>query len=140
MDSFKKLFRKLVDRLLRKSCFVILDSRDNSVTFSKRLYKISGIEKMEKAKVFCFFVPSTGHYAFCFNPEFKQETHLANVMYNVKYRCIGFECLVPTVNRIFYDYGLPAIDKAKLSVVVRKMEDPTLTYYQICKPDEYGQY
>jgi hypothetical protein len=68
------------------------------------------------------------------NPSLDQPTHLADVQYNSKHRCIGFECLVPTVNRIFYDYGLPADSRAKLSVKTQTTHG--MEYYVIRRPHE----
>lgn len=129
------MIRKFKQWLMeRRSCYIVADPRDNSVSFSKKLFKELDIMGKDVAKVFVFLIPETGHYGFTLNPDIKEETQLADVMYNSKYKTIGFECLCPTVNRIFYDYGLPSGSKCKLSV--RKKESVGLTYYQICKPLE----
>ena len=80
-------------------------------------------------------------YAFCINPIMEQETQLADIQYNAKHHCVGFECLVPTVNRIFYDYGLKAETRAKLTVVPARLDgccdtatNRTMEYYIITPP------
>lgn len=115
--------------------YVIADATDNSITFSKRLFKSLNVMKLDVAKVYTFYIPDVKCYGFILNPNFEQETQLADVQYNQKKHCVGYECLVPTVNRIFYDYGLQANTRCKLSVKVRKMPNGS-RYYQICRP--YG--
>jgi hypothetical protein len=95
--------------------------------------------KMEKAQVYVFSLATgvaplkdRGEYGFILNPEFDCETQLADIQYNDKHKTIGFECLVPTVNRIFYDYGIPAASRAKLSIQPTKNNDKE--YYIICPP------
>lgn len=91
---------------------------------------------LDVARIYVFYVPDTKCYAFMLNPPLEEETQLADIQYNSKHKCVGFECLVPTVNRIFYDYGLPANVRCKLSVKIRKTGSG-LKYYQICRP--YGR-
>lgn len=126
------MIRKLIQLFSDRFCYVIADATDNSMTFSSRLFKRMGVMRLEKAKVMCFFEPKSGCYAYILNPETGKETQLADISYNSKYKCIGFECLVPTVNRIFYEYGIPSGCRCKLSV--RKMKAGKLEYYQICRP------
>lgn len=115
--------------------YVIADATDNSITFSKRLFKSLNVMKLDVAKVYTFYIPDVKCYGFILNPNFEQETQLADVQYNQKKHCVGYECLVPTVNRILYDYGLQANNRYKLSVKACKMPNGT-RYYQICRP--YG--
>lgn len=117
--------------------YVIADATDNSITFSKRLFKSLDVMKLSVAKVYTFYIPEADCYGFILNPNFEQETQLADVQYNGKKRCVGYECLVPTVNRIFYDYGLQANSRYKLSVKKKKTANG-LVYYQICRP--YGNH
>lgn len=124
----KKLFHK------GRSLYVIADSTDNSVTFSEGLYRRLDVEKLDSAKVYCFFVPDSRNYGFTVNPPIEQETQFADIMYNSKYKTIGFECLCPTVNRIFHDYGLPALAKIKLSVQERTTADGAIKFYEIQRP------
>jgi hypothetical protein len=107
-----------------RSLYIIADATDNSITISKGLFRYMDVINLDVAKVFVFRLCNTipvGNktgtiYAFMLNPALNQPTQLADIQYNAKHKCIGFECLVPTVNRIFYDYGIPAGTRAKLSI------------------------
>lgn len=137
--------RRMIDKLKnwfrRRTFYVICDPADNSVTLSKALFKHMDVMNSEKAQVYVFsLAPSDralhekGEYGFILNPNFEHETQLADVQYNDKYRTIGFESLNPTVNRIFYDYGLPHDKVVKLSVEVCRAGD--VQYYKICRPHD----
>lgn len=135
----------------RRALYVIADPRDNSVTLSRLLFEHMCVMKQETAKVFVFrlgnaAVDSVGKsgaiYAFSLNPPLgDRPTQLCDIQYNSKHRTIGFETLCPSVNRIFYDYGLPSDKPAKLSVdtalAIRtdmKAKDEPMLYYIILPP------
>lgn len=130
---FKRIYRWFLNRF---SMFVIADASDNSITFSKKLFNHMRVFEKDAAKVYVFFIPEAQCYGFMLNPELKKETQLADIQYNSKYKSIGFESLIPTVNKIFYDYGLPAECSCMLSVKPKKAGD--LQYYQILPP--YGKH
>lgn len=141
MTYFRIMIAKLKNWFRRRTFFVICDPNDNSVTFSKALFKHLNVMKMEKAQVYVFSLATgvapykdRGEYGFILNPEFDCETQLADIQYNDKHKTIGFECLVPTVNRIFYDYGLPHDKPVKLSVELCRVNE--LKYYKICRPHD----
>lgn len=118
MDKLKAFLYTLI---FRRKLFVRLDPKDNSVTFSKRLCRHIGIDSLkDKAKVFTFKEPMSGRYGFQINaddlPDYAAQ---ADIQYNSKHRCVGFESLVPTVNLILYDYGMPHSIEAKLRVSVK---------------------
>ena len=122
--------------------YVIADATDNSITFSKDLFFLLDVMEKEQAKVYIFHLANActedGNnayhlYAFCINPPIDQETVLADIQYNSKYYCVGFESLCPTVNRIFYDYGITAIGRVKLSVAAARLANG-LPYYIILPP------
>lgn len=120
MNVFNK-----IKQLFNRGMYVILDPEDNSVTLSRKLYK--HIERNPREhKVFVFKVGD--EYGFTLNIP-QEPTQISIIQYNSKYKSIGFETLCPTVNRIFYDYGLP-LGKCKLTVKVNKKLD----FYKICKP------
>lgn len=134
-----KFFRNILDWFRYRHMWVIADASDNSITLSKALFHHMGGLDMEQAKVLVIKVapgdPSdmAHHYAFTLNPSLEQDdAPLADIQYNSKYKSIGFEALSPTVNRIFYDYSLPALIKVKLTVKPRNSKD--ITYYEICPP------
>lgn len=124
-----------------RSLYVIADPADNSVTLSRALFENMDVMNQEQAKVFMFsvgdLIVGTG-YAFTLNPDIEQPTCLADIQYNSKHRSIGFESLCPTVNRIFYDYGLPYDRPAKLSVEPATIpwQGKTFTYYKILRPHD----
>lgn len=131
------MFRKLRYLLDRKECYVIADAKDNSVTFSKGLCSLLDLFNLDQVKVYVAALTGTGgakEYAFILNPKIDEPTQLADIMYNSKHKCIGFESLCPTVNRIFYDYGLPADSTCRLSVRKGRTSDGSVTYYRICNP------
>lgn len=139
-----KFFKKIIDWFRYRHMYVIADASDNSITLSRSLFKHMGGLELDQAKVFVFKIPTAGRrpqdsearpiYAFTVNPEFPADTEppLADIQYNSKYKTIGFETLNPTVNRIFYDYGMPALVKVKLTVKPKKTAQ--IIYYQICPP------
>lgn len=127
------MIKRLIDRLRYFGCYVIADANDNSVTLSRLLFRRMGGMRLESAKVFVFRLPQTGHYAFTINPAIDSPTQLADIQYNAKYRCVGFECLVPTVNRIFYDYGICPNIRVKLDVCIETAPNG-MKYYIISKP------
>lgn len=131
--------RRLYNWFFRHSLYVIADATDNSITISKRLFKHMRVMEQEKAQAYVFRLRTEqglGDYAFILNPELgtlEEPTQLNEIQYNSKHKCIGFETLVPTVNRIFYDYRLPHNAKCRLSVRVGVTPNG-VTYYQICCP------
>jgi len=134
------MFKKLINWLNRPKCFIIADARDNSITFSKQLCKEMDVFNLEgQAKVGVFTLSFDGEeevkrYVIVLNPPGLQAdtTQLADIQYNGKFKCVGFECLVPTVNRIFYDYGIRPDIKVKLSVRSDMAGD--VQYFEILKP------
>ena len=115
--------------------FVIADGSDNSITLSRKLYKHIELlsHKSGTPKVFVFKVKSWQSYGFSINPPLEQETELADLQYNEKYRTIGFQSLCPSVQSIFYSYGLPADAKIKLTVTVHPLNGDTV-FYNIERP------
>jgi hypothetical protein len=104
---------------------VVLDSSDNSVTLSRRLYR--HIEhNLRQGKVFVF--RAGNEYGFTLNLP-TEPTQVNDLQYNIKYKSVGFETLCPTVNRILYDYNLP-LGKHRLRVT----HNPKFDYYIIHQP------
>lgn len=118
--------------------YVIADPRDNSVTLSKGLFRKMRIMKYkEEPRAYVFYLPDRKLYGFCINPKIREDAPLSSIQYNTKHRTIGFECLVPTVQKIFFDYGLPSDKAVKLTVSVRDCrneEGERFKYYIIEKP------
>jgi len=134
MNYLRNMIERLKNWLRRRSFYVVCDPTDNSVTLSKALFKHMGVMQLDVAKVYVFFVPGADCYGFILNPDFDQETQLNDIQYNGKHKTVGFETLNPTVNRIFYDYGLPHDKPVKLSVQACSAGD--VQYYKICRPHD----
>ena len=124
--------------------FVIVDGADNSVTFSKRLAMHIGVWQLETCKVWTFVITNLvsadnrKQYAFMPDPPLDpKETYLSDIQFNGQHQCIGYECLIPTVNRILYDYDLPAGKAAKLRVIPVRVfaGDKKRTAYKILRHD-----
>lgn len=128
------MLRKIYNWVFGHGLYILADATDNSVTLSKLLFHHMGVMKLDVAKVYVFSIPSRRTYGFTLNPSFDKPTQLCDIQYNSKHRCIGFETLCPTVNRIFYDYRLPHDGRCKLSVKVRQTEG--IVYYEICRPKD----
>ena len=129
------ILNNIYNMLFHRSMYIIADPRDNSITLSRRLVRRMGVMKAEQAKVFVFKTNDKyQRYAFTLNPQLTEPTQLCDIQYNTQHRCIGFETLCPTVNKIFYDYRLPLAKAAKLSVRIRTIRH--FTYYVIIPPYE----
>lgn len=131
------MLKKLIKWWRNRLNFVIVDPDDNSVTLSRSLF--NHIKKLSEEddlppKLFVFYIPATQCYGFTLDPQFTRPTQLADIQYNSKYKCIGFETLNPTVAKILYDYDVPQYHKpCKLSVTIQMNHR---CYYQIERPHE----
>ena len=120
------IIERIKSNFKNRGLYVTLDPNDNSVTFSPKLYKLLKPKMNDKAKVIVVRVcnavvdnpdDNCTIYGFIINPSIGQETQLADVQYNSKHDCYGFETLVPTVNLIFNDNNLPAFKPQIFKVV-----------------------
>lgn len=127
------MIRKLLKKLRRKDMCVILDPKDNSVTFSHDLFEHIKENSPDTGNACAFVFRTTDNYfGFVINPDLK-DTQLNYIQVNEKHKCIGFETLCPTVGRIFYDYGIPPLKKpVKLAVTYK--DAAGTKYYRIEKP------
>lgn len=124
---------RMIDNLSkRKTCFVVADPRDNSISFSKSLAMRLKLLKRDETKVFVFNIPEWKEYGFIINADFSVQ--MGTVQYNTKYKTVGFESLNPTVNMIFYDYDLPHDVPVKLSVRVESGVIPGRQVFVIERP------
>lgn len=126
---------KLYNWIFKHSLYVIAVAADNSITLSYRLFRRMRVMECKKIKVYVFYIPSVRAYAFTLNPSLDKPTQMCDIQYNSKHHCFGFETLCPTVNRIFYDYGLKHNKSVKLSVRICTAPN-NIVYYQICRPNE----
>lgn len=130
------MLHKLKNWRNNRRLYVIADPADSGITLSHALFKHmkASVDDNAEAKVFVFFIPESSCYGFMLNPDIDQPTQLCDIQYNAKYKCIGFETLCPTVNRILYDYGVTVLSKpCKLSVSVHSAANGQ-SYYQIEHP------
>ena len=120
--------------------YVVLDPRDSSITFSRRLFdrikRLYGDADVSP-KVFVFYEPSAQRYGFALNMSFEQLAQMADIQYNSKYKCIGFESLNPTVARMLYDYEVEDFMIPCRLTVTEHTTAQGWVYYQIERP--YGK-
>lgn len=129
-----KILRKLINIINSLRYYVVVDPSDNSITLSEKLfYHIKKHSESNDTSVFVFRIPDKKTFGFMVNPDIKEQTQLCQIQYNGKYKCIGFETLCPSVGYILFSYGLPALNKVKLSVSVKRTAQDRL-YYQFDIP------
>lgn len=133
------MLHKIITWWRNRHNFVIMDVGDNSVTFSRRLFrhikKVYGEDDVQP-KVFVFYTPAAKCYGFAVNPPLDRPTQLADIQYNSKHKCIGFESLNPTVAKILYDYNVAQIMKPCKLTVTTKVTPQGRAYFQIERPHE----
>lgn len=138
----KTIWTRLVTWWRNRHNFVIMDARDNSVTFSRSLFRhirrVHGDADVQP-KVFVFYTPATKCYGFAVNVPFDQPTQLADIQYNPKHKCIGFESLNPTVAKILYDYGVVRFMKPCRLTVTTQVTPQGRAYFQIERPMIYHE-
>jgi hypothetical protein len=123
------------NNMKKSKLYIVADAKDNSISFSKDLYKMIRTEIKDKAKVMVFTESGTKKYAFMVNPEVPEETPLQDIQVNQKYNSIGFQAEIPTVNRIFYDYGISADKEVALTVIPQFTKQKKI-YYRIENPKQ----
>lgn len=107
--------KKIIDYILNlknRGLYVDLDPNDTSITLSKKLFQKMGVMEQKEAKVMVFIIAQACEqpiYGFELNPPLPNDSEapVAEVQFNTKHHCVGFETLVPTVAKILYDYMLP---------------------------------
>ena len=129
------MFRKIARLFKSMEYYVIMDPEDNSITFSKKLFRhIKDNNKgSDKATAFVFRETCSTEFGFMVNPDLDaKKAHLCAIQYNDKLKCIGFESLKPSVTYMLYEYGIGNV-KTKLSVSVRHTAVGQ-TFYSFDKP------
>ena len=113
---------RLANFFFRRCLYVVADPSDNSVTLSPLLLEfILRVTGLGENKVYAFRLSSRGGYAFMLNPDISEETVTAPIQWNSKHHCSGFACNCPSVNRIFYDYGIDRTAAARIFVKIRRV-------------------
>ncbi len=126
----------MIDKLRKltgRDFYVTADPGDSSVTLSRDLVRSLRLGSLSEARVMVVRLGAGGDYAFVLNPGVGRGAALADLQYNSKHNCIGFECGVPTVSRILYDYGLGAGEAVRLRVR-RGVAGDGVVFYRICRP------
>lgn len=129
--KLQQLIRTIWDNVRSIGCYIEIDPRDNSITFSPRLVKLMRLNELGTARAILHKirgVDSLYHYGISINPEIPDEAFAPDVQYNVKYNTFGFEA---NVNGMLHDLCLSAeiIHRAR---VKRRRTDTNHIYYQIC--------
>ena len=113
---------RLANYIFRRYLYVDADPSDNSVTLSPLLLEfILRVTGLGENNVYAFRLSSRGGYAFMLNPDISEETVTAPIQWNSKHHCSGFACNCPSVNRIFYDYGIDRTAPARIFVKIRRV-------------------
>lgn len=131
------MLNKLITWWRNRRNFVILDVNDSSVTLSRNVFK--QIQKTlgadcAVAKIFVFHIRDVDSYGFVVNPPFMQPAQLADIQYNTRHHCVGFETLNPTVAKILYDYEIPRFMKPCRFTVTKHDNLVNIPYWQIERP------
>lgn len=124
------MIKNLIARIKNRGLYVDLDPADTSITLSKKLFQKMGVMDNKEAKVMVFIIAQACEqpiYAFELNPPLPKgsEAPVAEVQFNTKHHCVGFETLVPTVAKILYDYMLPN-HPVRLMVRPRQIDGRTI--------------
>lgn len=124
------MIRRILDKILNR-LYVVLDDSDNSVTLSPRLAEIVMADIVDENKIHLF---SDGReYGFCVNhPDLVgKDTPFAPLQKNFQHNTIGFNATCPSVNRIYYDYGLVCGKAVRKRVERCRCKD--FYYFKICR-------
>lgn len=88
---------------------VILRASDDSVTFSPALLRAIRRHTGKNLEVLTVAVKGTNNYAFIVAPkmeEVTEEVKLPTIQYDPKSKEYGYHCFNPSVNMMFYEWGL----------------------------------
>lgn len=131
MNKLKSIFRRIFGNL-----YIICDSSDNSVSLSDELLAYIREDLGPVGKVNARIMSgrkedkSTGNYYIYFFGDEGDGNYKSTLCRNDYYDSVGFETLIPTINRIFYDYSINE-KVAKLKVKPVRIGDKKL--YKISK-------
>lgn len=88
---------------------VILCASDDSVTFSPALLRKIRRHTKQDLRVLTIGVSGTNDYCFFVAPDMEELSEglkLPTIQYNPRTREYGYHCFSPTVNKMFYEWGL----------------------------------
>lgn len=124
------MIRRILDKILNR-LYVVLDDSDNSVTLSPHLAEIVMADIVDENKIHMF--SDDREYGFCVNhPDLVgKDTPFAPLQKNFQHNTIGFNATCPSVNRIYYDYGLECGKAVRKRVERCRCKD--FYYFKICR-------
>lgn len=133
-----KLFDKIKLRLSSIGCYIIADGEDGTITLSEKLFKhILANSGNDDTKVLMFREMPSNKYAFTLSlDKVNKKTYLSNIQYNAKYKCVGFQPVLPTVASIMFSYMLAHDTKAKLKVRIKQSDG---TIYYVIEPPKHAK-
>jgi hypothetical protein len=99
---------------------VILRASDDSVTFSAALLRTIRRHTAKDLRVLTVSVKGTNDFAFIVAPKMNEVTEdvkLPTIQYNAATKEYGYHCFNPSVNMMFYEWGLnvDAVVKCRVS-------------------------
>lgn len=108
----------------RCTLYVLLDDRDESLAFSKRLAKMLKVDELEATEnvVYAFWC-NDGRYGFVLNdPQLKGKQTVTSVLqYDTKHKRWGFNCYCPSISRMYWHWGVKPGRMLRMPVSVEEM-------------------
>lgn len=131
------MLQRLLQFLLPRRYYIIADTADDSITLSRALYRhiLSHFHTphTDQLRAFVFSIPHRHTFGFVINHQHDRPTIEAPILYNAKFKTIGFQSTCPSVNRIFYDYRIQDHLKVKLTIKILHLPNG-IPYYEIQPP------
>ena len=103
---------------------VILRASDDSVTFSPALLRVIRRHTDRDLRVVTAAVRGTNDYVFIIAPRMEElpgEVRLPVIQYNAASKEYGYHCFNPSVNMMFYEWGLDVDAVVKCRVTRKRM-------------------
>lgn len=105
------IIKKLKTWWQSRNYYVIADGNDNSITLPNACFSISKVRRKRAMQPKCLFSELPDKILSA-SPSIQisdNRLNYADIQYNDKYKCIGFESLCPSVGLMLYEHGLPVI-------------------------------
>ena len=120
VNPFAGIKMRIHDFFHRHEIYVEIDPRDNSVTMSRGFVSAAVVLHMEDDKVLVLCEKDDDKkFLFTFDVGAdvnEDETQVGHVQYNSKFSSFGFETLCPSVNWMYYKWGIRDMKMRKLKV------------------------
>lgn len=108
------------------SRYVVLSATDDSVTFSPALLRAIRKHTTNDLKVLTLGISGTKDYCFFVAPKMEELTDglkLPTIQYDIRTKEYGYHCFSPTVNKMFYEWGLEPDTKVKCRVTRKRVRE-----------------